>query len=128
MPGELLTLEPREKDSIQLIVKMAQELESQSSRMDKFEDSLVRMRYELDKEVYLKPDQCRAIQKAVAHKVYELAGEDKEIRRKYFAAIWRAVKDCFRVGNYHVIPRKQFNDALLFIEDWFPLTPIKKDQ
>lgn len=123
--SELLALEPREKDSIQLIVKMAKELETQSGRMDRFENELVRFRYELDKEVYLKPDQCRSLQKAVAKKVYELAKEDVVSRRRYFAAIWREVKDRFRVGNYHTIPRKEFNEVILFVEEWFPLTPIQ---
>ena len=126
----LLTLDPtvpEKSSSIELIVKMAEELKQQSGRMDTLEDELVRMRHDIDGEMYLTPPQVRAVQKAVDSKVFELVGKDKELRAKCFSAVWKAVKDRFRVGNYHVIPRKQFNDALLFIGEWFPLTPIKKD-
>lgn len=108
-----------------LIVMMAQELSSQNNRILNIENTVARMRVDLDSEMYLTPAQCLALQKTVKRKVGELADDKKELRGKYFAAAWRSVKDVFRVGHYSTIPRNRFNEAIRFAEEWFPLTPIE---
>ena len=114
------------ESKIDLILEVAQELKREVKRTDILENEVVLLKYAMDKEIWLTPDNCRTIQKAVAAKVRQLidGSEDKGLRRKYFSAAWNAVKDRFRVHNYHVIPRKQFNDAVLFVGEWYPLTKI----
>lgn len=129
MSTELLSLGERElgESKIDLILEVAQELRREIKRTDTIEHEVVLLRYAMDKEIWLTPDNCRTIQKAVAAKVRQLmkGSEDKGLRRRYFSAIWNAVKDRFRIHNYHVIARKQFNDAVLFVEEWYPLVKIK---
>ncbi|MEX3715416.1 ORF6C domain-containing protein [Cytobacillus horneckiae] len=49
----------------------------------------------------------------------------KEISRKVFTAIWRDFKNHFEIPRYNELPRKQFSEAMKFLNMWQPSTSLR---
>lgn len=68
----------------------------------------------------LTPGEQRRLQKAVAIKVYEL-DSDVWDQRKRFKEIYHDVKHRFAVSSYKEINPDDLQEAIRFIEGWYPV-------
>ncbi|GKV56012.1 antirepressor [Sporosarcina sp. NCCP-2222] len=60
-----------------------------------------------------------------------LGGKDanayKEIGKKAFSQFWRDFKAYFEIPRYGELPKKRFEEALQFIEEWSPDTALRME-
>lgn len=49
----------------------------------------------------------------------------QKVSRKVFSAIWRDFKNHFNIPRYNELPRKQFDEAIAFLEMWQPSTTLR---
>ncbi|MFD1206682.1 ORF6C domain-containing protein [Sporosarcina contaminans] len=60
-----------------------------------------------------------------------LGGKDskayKDIGKKAFSQFWRDFKSYFEIPRYGELPKKRFEEALQFIEEWAPNTALRME-
>jgi len=73
----------------------------------------------VEEQITLASGEQRAVQRAVATKVYQVE-EDPKVRSKLFKELYREIKDRFAVASYKDIRRKDLQLALRYIDSWIP--------
>ncbi|MFJ7646896.1 ORF6N domain-containing protein [Lysinibacillus sp. NPDC097279] len=73
----------------------------------------------VEEQITLTSGEQRAVQKAVATKVYEF-DLDPSVRPKLFRELYREIKDRFAVASYKDIRRQDLQLVLGYINSWIP--------
>lgn len=108
-----------------MMIKQLEEQKKIKNRIEIVEDKL-------NNQLTIDHGKQRLVQRAVAVKVYNRLDENKtysscarvfpstcgEISRKYFAALYRDLKNRFGVGSYRDLKEKDYELAINFINSW----------
>ncbi|QUI24902.1 ORF6C domain-containing protein [Vallitalea pronyensis] len=88
------------------------------------------MDQKVDNQITLDHGLQRKIQKAVGKRVYELLGEGtdeyKRYSKKYFAAIYRDIKNRMGIPSYKDVKKKDYQAVTNYIKYWMPPSNIKE--
>lgn len=88
------------------------------------------MDQKVDNQITLDHKLQRKIQKAVGKRVYELLGKGtddyKRYSKKYFAAIYRDIKNRMGIPSYKDVKRKDYEAVLNYIKYWVAPANIKE--
>lgn len=98
------------------LVEDTQEIKKEQHEIRK-ELSLINEKVE--EQITLTSGEQRAVQKAVATKIYECE-QDTTLRPKLFRELYREIKDRFAVASYKDIRRQDLQLALRYINSWIP--------
>lgn len=80
---------------------------------------LSKINEKVEEQITLASGEQRAVQKAVATKIYKVE-EDPKVRSKLFKELYREIKDRFAVASYKDIRRQDLQLALRYIDSWIP--------
>lgn len=103
----------------ELALLQAQNLHSIEQRVNKHEEKLINIEHKVDNQITLSYAEQRALQKAVAKRVYELF-DNPDDRPKAFSGIYREIKDRFGVASYKDVKRKDLQLAINYVSNWIP--------
>ncbi|MDI3410066.1 Rha family transcriptional regulator [Bacillus sonorensis] len=112
------------KESIIANMKITIQL---NEEVDGMKEDIKQLRRDLDKKLTLDYSQQQAMRNAVNKRVHKLWNENKvdktfyETTRRVYAALWKNLKDAYRVNAYPNILQKDFEEAMSFIEGWRPI-------
>ncbi|MCC9022999.1 Rha family transcriptional regulator [Bacillus nakamurai] len=112
------------KESILANMKLTIQL---NEDVDGMKEDIKQLRDDLDKKLTLDYSQQQAMRNAVNKRVHKLWNENKvdktfyETTRRVYAALWKNLKDAYRVNAYPNILQKDFEEAMSFIEGWRPI-------
>ncbi|MGQ9026901.1 Rha family transcriptional regulator [Bacillus licheniformis] len=112
------------KESILANMKLTIQL---NEDVDGMKEDIKQLRHDLDKKLTLDYSQQQAMRNAVNKRVHKLWNENKvdktfyETTRRVYAALWKNLKDAYRVNAYPNILQKDFEEAMSFIEGWRPI-------
>ena len=112
------------KESIIANMKLTIQLNEDVGEM---KEDIKQLRHDLDKKLTLDYSQQQAMRNAVNKRVHKLWKEDMvdkkiyETTRRDYAALWKNLKDAYRVNAYPNILQKDFEEAMSFIEGWRPI-------
>ncbi|KAA6447558.1 Rha family transcriptional regulator [Bacillus swezeyi] len=112
------------KESILANMKLTIQL---NEDVDGMKEDIKQLRHDLDKKLTLDYSQQQAMRNAVNKRVRKLWNENKidktfyETTRRVYAALWKNLKDAYRVNAYPNILQKDFEEAMSFIEGWRPI-------
>ncbi|MEC0497193.1 Rha family transcriptional regulator [Bacillus glycinifermentans] len=112
------------KESILANMKLTIQL---NDDVDGMKEDIKQLRHDLDKKLTLDYSQQQAMRNAVNKRVHKLWNENKvdktfyETTRRVYAALWKNLKDAYRVNAYPNILQKDFEEAMSFIEGWRPI-------
>ncbi|MDE1424914.1 Rha family transcriptional regulator [Bacillus licheniformis] len=112
------------KESIIANMKLTIQLNEDVGEM---KEDIKQLRHDLDKKLTLDYSQQQAMRNAVNKRVHKLWNEDMvdkkiyETTRRVYAALWKNLKDAYRVNAYPNILQKDFEEAMSFIEGWRPI-------
>jgi len=112
------------KESILANMKLTIQL---NEDVDGMKEDIKQLRHDLDKKLTLDYSQQQAMRNAVNKRVHKLWNENKvdktfyETIRRVYAALWKNLKDAYRVNAYPNILQRDFEEAMSFIEGWRPI-------
>lgn len=112
------------KESILANMKLTIQL---NEDVDGMKEDIKQLRHDMDKKLTLDYSQQQAMRNAVNKRVHKLWNEDMvdkkvyETMRRVYAALWKNLKDAYRVNAYPNILQKDFEEAMSFIEGWRPI-------
>jgi Rha family phage regulatory protein len=112
------------KESILANMKLTIQL---NEDVDGMKEDIKQLRHDIDKKLTLDYSQQQAMRNAVNKRVHKLWNEDMvdkkiyETTRRVYAALWKNLKDAYRVNAYPNILQKDFEEAMSFIEGWRPI-------
>ncbi|CAI8826748.1 Rha family transcriptional regulator [Bacillus sp. FSL K6-1109] len=112
------------KESIIANMKLTIQLNEDVGEM---KEDIKQLRHDLDEKLTLDYSQQQAMRNAVNKRVHKLWNENKvdktfyETTRRVYAALWKNLKDAYRVNAYPNILQKDFEEAMSFIEGWRPI-------
>ncbi|MFP3875574.1 Rha family transcriptional regulator [Bacillus paralicheniformis] len=112
------------KESILANMKLTIQL---NEDVDGMKEDIKQLRHDMDKKLTLDYSQQQAMRNAVNKRVHKLWNEDMvdkkiyETTRRVYAALWKNLKDAYRVNAYPNILQKDFEEAMSFIEGWRPI-------
>ncbi|MDE1385611.1 Rha family transcriptional regulator [Bacillus paralicheniformis] len=112
------------KESILANMKLTIQL---NEDVDGMKEDIKQLRHDMDKKLTLDYSQQQAMRNAVNKRVHKLWNEDMvdkkvyETMRRVYAALWKNLKDAYRVNAYSNILQKDFEEAMSFIEGWRPI-------
>lgn len=81
---------------------------------------IIQVDEKVESQITLDHGEQRRMQRAVAHRVYELEPDDRQQQSKLFHEIYRELKDRFAVASYKDILRKELHDAIRYVEAFVP--------
>ncbi|KIL23747.1 hypothetical protein B4127_2680 [Bacillus pumilus] len=112
-----------DKESLLASMKLTIQL---NEDVDGMKEDIKQLRDDLDKKITLDYSQQQAMKNAVNKRVHKLWNEDMvdksiyENTRRLYSALWKNLKDAYRVNAYPNILQKDFEEAMSFIEGWRP--------
>ncbi|WP_434174079.1 Rha family transcriptional regulator [Bacillus paralicheniformis] len=112
------------KESIIANMKLTIQLNEDVGEM---KEDIKQLRHDLDEKLTLDYSQQQAMRNAVNKRVHKLWNENKvdktfyETTRRVYAALWKNLKDAYRVNAYPNILQKDFEEAMSFVEGWRPI-------
>ncbi|TKI50566.1 ORF6N domain-containing protein [Lysinibacillus tabacifolii] len=98
------------------LVEDTQEIKKEQHEIRK---ELLLINEKVEEQITLTSGEQRAVQKAVATKIYECE-QDTTLRPKLFRELYREIKDRFAVASYKDIRRQDLQLALRYINSWIP--------
>ncbi|MCU0155718.1 Rha family transcriptional regulator [Bacillus safensis] len=113
-----------EKESLLASMKLTIQL---NEDVDEMKEDIKQLRDDIDKKITLDYSQQQAMKNAVNKRVHKLWNEDMvdksiyENTRRLYSALWKNLKDAYRVNAYPNILQKDFEEAMSFIEGWRPI-------
>lgn len=88
------------------------------------------MDQKVDNQITLDHGMQRKVQKAVGKRVIDLLGKDteeyKRYSKKYFAALYRDIKDRMGIPSYKDVKKKDYEAVKNYIQYWMPPADIKE--
>lgn len=100
----------------------AQQLDNRQFKMD-VRQKMEEMNTRLESEVVIVPIQAHELKREVAARVRHFLQTDADyakFKSKLYSAIWRDLKNAFRVAEYREIPRVKFKAAMEYVKSWYP--------
>lgn len=88
-------------------------------RLAGIEDKIALVEKKVDEQITLDSGEQRALQKAVARKVYGITPVESE-RRRLFKELYREIKDRWAVPSYKDVRRTELQEVLRYVEAWRP--------
>ncbi|WP_217597139.1 Rha family transcriptional regulator [Cohnella sp. GbtcB17] len=73
----------------------------------------------LDEQITIDHGEARRLQRAISKAVYDHS-ENDENRKRLFPELHREIKDRFGVASYRDVKRKEYPDAIRYVEAWMP--------
>lgn len=110
MEKELKTNPYRGFSKTQLMLEALKEQEKLNERVDALEEKI-------ESQIRIDAYEQRVLQKIISKRVYERC-EDKKNIKKYFASIYRDLKDRFGIASYRDLKNSNFEDAKIYISAW----------
>ncbi|WP_235562244.1 Rha family transcriptional regulator [Bacillus sp. Leaf49] len=113
-----------DKESLLASMKLTIQL---NEDVDGMKEDIKQLRHDIDKRITLDYSQQQAMRNAVNRRVHKLWNEgmiDKSIyekTRRVYSALWKNLKDAYRVNAYSNISQKDFDEAMSFVEGWRPI-------
>ncbi|MFP3453386.1 Rha family transcriptional regulator [Bacillus sp. SIMBA_154] len=113
-----------DKESLLASMKITIQL---NEDVDGMKEDIKQLRHDIDKRITLDYSQQQAMRNAVNRRVHKLWNEgmiDKSIyekTRRVYSALWKNLKDAYRVNAYSNISQKDFDEAMSFVEGWRPI-------
>ncbi|MBB6600950.1 Rha family transcriptional regulator [Bacillus pumilus] len=113
-----------DKESLLASMKLTIQL---NEDVDGMKEDIKQLRYDIDKKITLDYSQQQAMRNAVNKRVHKLWNEDMvdksiyENTRRIYSALWKNLKDAYRVNAYPNILQKDFEEAMSFVEGWRPI-------
>ncbi|TYS31783.1 Rha family transcriptional regulator [Bacillus pumilus] len=113
-----------DKESLLASMKLTIQL---NEDVDGMKEDIKQLRDDIDKKITLDYSQQQAMKNAVNKRVHKLWNEDMvdksiyENTRRLYSALWKNLKDAYRVNAYPNILQKDFEEAMSFIEGWRPI-------
>ncbi|MGE6624639.1 Rha family transcriptional regulator [Bacillus pumilus] len=113
-----------DKESLLASMKLTIQL---NEDVDGMKEDIKQLRDDIDKKITLDYSQQQAMRNAVNKRVHKLWDEDMvdksiyENTRRIYSALWKNLKDAYRVNAYPNILQKDFEEAMSFIEGWRPI-------
>ncbi|WP_028983293.1 BRO family protein [Sporolactobacillus terrae] len=123
--GQYSNVKPlNEKQSLIAAMKLSTMVAEETDQLKKITQQHSQKLMDLDEKVEtqitLDHGEQRRLQKAVAHRVYQLEESDSQRRSKMFHEIYRELKDRFGVASYKDILRKELQDAIRYVDAFVP--------
>lgn len=113
-----------DKESLLASMKLTIQL---NEDVDGMKEDIKQLRHDIDKRITLDYSQQQAMRNAVNKRVHKLWNEDMvdksiyENTRRIYSALWKNLKDAYRVNAYPNILQKDFEEAMSFVEGWRPI-------
>lgn len=113
-----------DKESLLASMKLTIQL---NEDVDGMKEDIKQLRHDIDKKITLDYSQQQAMRNAVNKRVHKLWNEDMvdksiyENTRRIYSALWKNLKDAYRVNAYPNILQKDFEEAMSFVEGWRPI-------
>lgn len=132
----LTKLEELEKGQVQQLPQTYEEMIiMQAQSMQDFKTDVDHrfklMDQKVDNQITLDHKLQRKIQKAVGKRVYELLGEGtddyKRYSKKYFAAIYRDIKNRMGIPSYKDVKKMDYEAVLNYVKHWVAPADIKEN-
>lgn len=79
----------------------------------------------VDNEVWLNERQKKTVQDSVSRRVFELRRKGHDA---HFQTLYSSLKRFFGVSKYDKIPRKDYDEAISFIDGWYPQVKRESEQ
>lgn len=98
---------------------LMEDTESIKAEQHEMRKLITKIDEKVETQITLDYGEQRRLQKAVAHRVYELE-DDSSIRPKLFREIYREIKDRFAVASYKDVKRQDLQSAINYIENFIP--------
>lgn len=88
-------------------------------RLEKVETRIQMIEQKVDEQITLDHGEQRALQKAIAKRVYELAADQQAVR-EFFRQLHREIKDRWAVASYRDVRRNELQQVLNYVDAWMP--------
>lgn len=113
-----------EKQQLMAAIKLtsinAEETEELKQVTAKHSDKIIELEQKVENEITLHHGEQRRLQKAVSRRVYKLADNDLEVKRRFFSELHREIKDRFGVASYKDVKRQELQSAIWYVDHWIP--------
>jgi|SRR5690625_1565490 len=90
---------------------------AQAESVKEVKQEVQQIKQVVDNEVWVNERMKKQIQDTVSRRVFELRRKGHEA---HFQTIYSSLKRYYGVSKYDKIPRKDFEEAIQFIQGWFP--------
>ncbi|WP_400162891.1 BRO family protein [Brevibacillus sp. TJ4] len=105
--------------SLQLTVELANEMEEVKSLAQTHSQKLVELEQKVDEQITIDHGEQRALQKAIARRVYEVESNTQQ-RRELFRQLHREIKDRWAVASYRDVRRTELQQVIRYVDAWMP--------
>lgn len=105
--------------SLQLTVELANEMEEVKSLAQTHSQKLVELEQKVDEQITIDHGEQRALQKAIARRVYEVESNPQQ-RRELFRQLHREIKDRWAVASYRDVRRTELQQVIRYVDAWIP--------
>lgn len=106
-------------DERQVRMQLLRSALEHEERLETVEQRVAAVERKVDEQITLDSGEQRALQKAIARKVYDIALDDIG-RRSLFQELYREIKDRWAVPSYKDVRRSELDEVLRYIEAWRP--------
>lgn len=106
--------------SLKLAAELAEEMDEVKSIAQTHSQKLFELEQKVDEQITIDHGQQRALQKAVARRVYEVENEPS-YRRELFRQLHREIKDRWAVASYRDVRRTELQQVINYVNAWMPL-------
>lgn len=113
----------------QILDQLFLAMTAQTDRIDQVESRMQKVEVLVERDVYITPRQAAKFRNTVKARIRELLpAEDTyaAYSKKYFSAIYNEIYTRFAISQYRELPRKEFEAALIIIQDWELIRMVHK--
>ncbi|RNB56681.1 phage antirepressor, partial [Brevibacillus borstelensis] len=105
--------------SLKLTAELAEEVEEVKTIAQTHSQKIIELEQKVDEQITIDHGEQRALQKAVARRVYEIES-DQQRRRELFRQLHREIKDRWAVASYRDVRRTELQQVLRYVDAWMP--------
>lgn len=105
--------------SLKLTAELAEEVEEVKTIAQTHSQKIIELEQKVDEQITIDHGEQRALQKAVARRVYEIEN-DPQRRRELFRQLHREIKDRWAVASYRDVRRSELQQVLRYVDAWMP--------
>lgn len=105
--------------SLKLTAELAEEVEEVKTIAQTHSQKIIELEQKVDEQITIDHGEQRALQKAVARRVYEIEN-DPQRRRELFRQLHREIKDRWAVASYRDVRRTELQQVLRYVDAWMP--------
>lgn len=105
--------------SLKLTAELAEEVEEVKTIAQTHSQKIIELEQKVDEQITIDHGEQRALQKAVARRVYEIEN-DPQRRCELFRQLHREIKDRWAVASYRDVRRTELQQVLRYVDAWMP--------